>query len=76
MVDPLFAASSRPEFDVMLRGYHRGQVDEWFDAFLSPTAEADPRPEFDVVLRGYDRSQVEAAIRQALQGPAEQGGSV
>ncbi|MFW5420632.1 hypothetical protein J0910_28865 [Nocardiopsis sp. CNT-189] len=74
MLDPLFSPSSRPEFDVVLRGYHRGQVDEWFDALLSPTAEADPRPEFDVVLRGYDRDQVEAAIRQALQDAAEQGG--
>ncbi|GAA1112718.1 hypothetical protein [Nocardiopsis composta] len=75
MSDPLFGApSSRPGFDVVLRGHHRGQVNEWFDGAPSPSAGTDRVPGFDVVLRGYDRKQVEAAIERVLQGAAEQGG--
>ena len=56
-----------PEFDVVLRGYDRPQVDTVIEdalrALVSPgaatiTADRLRAAELDVVFRGYDRNQV------------------
>ncbi|MUL40348.1 hypothetical protein FZ103_04000 [Streptomonospora sp. PA3] len=66
------------DFDVVLRGYDRAQVQALLETMqrsiaapgtpgaLSP-AEARDRAEFDVVLRGYDRAQVRAAYDRLLE---------
>ncbi|MCY9786204.1 DivIVA domain-containing protein [Nocardiopsis sp. EMB25] len=72
---------SRPEFDVVLRGYHRTQVDEAVGRARAALS-GDPSPTpitagqlratlFDVVLRGYDRAQVEAYFQQLTDDLAE-----
>ncbi|MFD8143962.1 DivIVA domain-containing protein [Streptomyces sp. NPDC059708] len=51
-----------PRFDVVLRGYDRRQVDQYF---ASPPHQRSGSPRFDLARRGYDRAQVDAAVRQA-----------
>ena len=51
------------EFDVVLRGYRRRQVDEYLKRLESDPAAVNERPRFDVVFRGYDRMQVREHLR-------------
>ncbi|WP_017541345.1 DivIVA domain-containing protein [Nocardiopsis halophila] len=68
-------AEEQPEFDVVMRGYDRGQVAVLVGRYLAGdaalTAEELRSPGLDVVLRGFDRSQVAAYLERAadrLQG--------
>ncbi|QBI52123.1 hypothetical protein [Streptomonospora litoralis] len=72
------AADAPLEFDVVLRGYDRSQVETLLEAVLRTIAEpASPHAvtldearslaSFDVVLRGYDRTQVHAACERLLE---------
>lgn len=46
-------------FDIVWRGYDRGQVDDYLRRLEQEPAGTLPPPRFDVVFRGYDRHQVE-----------------
>ncbi|MFB7618708.1 hypothetical protein [Kitasatospora sp. NPDC056181] len=52
-------------FDLVRRGYDRGQVDGFLAALETGEAPAQP-PRFKIVWRGYDREQVEAHVRGLL----------
>ncbi|WP_067600180.1 hypothetical protein [Nocardiopsis listeri] len=66
-MNPPAPALPEPEFDLVLRGFHRAQVadviEQGLRALASPasatiSAERLRSPEFDVVLRGLDHQQV------------------
>jgi DivIVA domain-containing protein len=68
-------ADPRASFDLVLRGYHRAQVDAYLGALEAaiarlrhnPNAAGLPVPEvFDIVLRGYDRAQVDDRVAELV----------
>ena len=54
-------------FDIVRRGYDRGQVDEFLRVLSAGTAPTAP-PAFDIARRGYDRAQVDARIAELRAG--------
>lgn len=67
-----FESGSPLPFRLMLRGYHRVQVETYLRklAALQDTAEGDAeieRPGFLVTLRGYDRTQVDEFLAPLFQ---------
>ncbi|WP_042399204.1 hypothetical protein [Streptacidiphilus carbonis] len=50
------------EFDIVRRGYDRGQVDAYVAAVLGTGAEPTGFRGFDLTRRGYDRVAVDAWI--------------
>ncbi|MFD0736909.1 DivIVA domain-containing protein [Planotetraspora mira] len=59
------------EFDVVLRGYDRKQVDAFFERLdaSAVTAEELQKPSFRVAMIGYDRHQVWDAVEDRFAGP-------
>jgi hypothetical protein len=50
-------------FEVVRRGYDRGQVDEYVERLLGSTPPTEP-PSFELIRRGYDPKQVDTYISE------------
>ncbi|WP_204072831.1 DivIVA domain-containing protein [Planotetraspora phitsanulokensis] len=64
------------QFDVVLRGYDRKQVDAFFERLDADavTAEELRKPSFRVAMMGYDRHQVWDAVEDRVAAPADEPG--
>ncbi len=59
------------QFDVVVRGYDRNQVNE----FVQAVRESAPLPDvhFDVVIRGFDREQVDRYVASVMERMSSEG---
>ncbi|MER6050414.1 DivIVA domain-containing protein [Streptomyces sp. BHT-5-2] len=51
-------------FELVRRGYDRGQVDAYVERLSQAGPPPSEPPAFDLVRRGYDRLQVDACIEE------------
>jgi DivIVA domain-containing protein len=65
---PMSSSSEFRGFDLVRRGYDRGEVDRYLNSLesLGQGAASAQSPPFSVRGRGYDRGQVDARIRELL----------
>lgn len=62
-------------FDVVTRGYHVGQVDDYLDLLVRATpGQVIPSPRFDLAVRGYQCQQVDRHLEAFLAAAAKPAG--